>query len=70
MEGNLSTGVSKKTVDVNKWLKENRLTDIEETFKKRDVSIEELIEFEKDELQLNLIKLKINHKLFYIFQQI
>ncbi len=39
-----------KTVDVKKFLSENKLQRAEKIFTERDVQIEELIDFNKDEL--------------------
>ena len=53
MEGLSTTGnqnKQKKDLDVKKWLEENKLMKSYEMFKKRDVQIEELCEFEDDEL--------------------
>eukprot|EP01084_Bolivina_argentea_P059413 108500_1 len=39
-----------KSIDVVKFLKNNKLTDVIHIFQKRDITVEELIEFEPDDL--------------------
>ena len=39
-------------IDVKQWLNDNQLLDVLDIFTKRDISIEELLEFGKRDLQL------------------
>ncbi len=39
-------------IDVKQWLNDNQLLDVLDTFVKRQVSIEELLEFDINDIQL------------------
>ena len=41
-----------QAIDVKQWLSDNQLLDVHEIFIKRDISIEEIVEFEISDLQL------------------
>eukprot|EP01084_Bolivina_argentea_P091067 163988_1 len=47
----MSTSLGMPKVNVDEWLKQNKLSDIADIFKQRDVTIEELIEFEDTDLK-------------------
>ena len=44
-------GTNEQQIDVKQWLKDNKLSDVEDTFIKRNIAIEELLEFEQDDLK-------------------
>jgi len=47
---NIGEGVVSERIDRKKWLLENKLNDVEHIFEERDVAIEELTEFDQEEL--------------------
>ena len=40
-----------KIIDINVWLEVNKLGDEKQTFKDKNITIEELLEFDEDELK-------------------